>query len=98
MPPQEVLTPELSSQRAARQRIPAADRARSVAQGLRRGPMGELAEELRMSKKTGYAHSPSKAALLEGVLLDKFHRADEDFQAITSECTDDFSTGLHRLL
>jgi AcrR family transcriptional regulator len=51
-----------------------------------------------MSKKTIYAHFPSKTALLEAMLLDKFRCAEEELEAITSECSADFPTGLHRLL
>ena len=51
-----------------------------------------------MSKKTVYAHFPSKIALLEAMLLEKFRCVEEDLKAITSECSEDFATGLHRLL
>jgi AcrR family transcriptional regulator len=60
--------------------------------------MDDLAEELGMSKKTVYAHFPSKIALLEAMLLEKFRCVEEDLKAITLECSDDFASGLHRLL
>jgi AcrR family transcriptional regulator len=51
-----------------------------------------------MSKKTIYSHFPNKTALLEAMLLEKFRCVEEDLQAITSECSADFATGLHRLV
>jgi hypothetical protein len=39
-----------------------------------------------------------KAALLEAMLLDKFRCVEEDLEAIVSQCSADFPTGLHRLL
>jgi AcrR family transcriptional regulator len=60
--------------------------------------MDELAEELGMSKKTVYRQFPSKAALLEAVVMDKFGELQADLTGIVSECAADFSTCLHRLL
>src|SRR5262249_38735733 len=69
-----------------------------LAHGFHGVTMDDLAEGLGMSKKTVYAHFPSKTALLEAMLLDKFRCVEEDLQAITLECSADFATGLHRLL
>jgi AcrR family transcriptional regulator len=60
--------------------------------------MDELAEQLGMSKKTVYQQFPSKAALLEAVLMDKFGDLQADFTGIVSACSYDFSVCLHRLL
>jgi len=98
MQQQEAPGPDVLLQRGARQRILAAAREHFFAHGFRNVTMDDLAEELGMSKKTVYAHFASKTTLLEAVLLDKFHRADEEFKAITTEYADDFVTGLHRLL
>src|SRR5438093_494123 len=54
------------------QRIVEAARAHFFSHGFRSVTMDDLAEELAMSKKTLYAHFPSKIALLEAVLADKF--------------------------
>src|SRR5262249_36095767 len=94
----EVQTPEVPLDRTARQRIMAAAREQLPAHGLHGVTMDDLAEGLGMSKKTVYAHFPSKTALLEAMLLDKFRCVEEDLEAITSECSADFPTGLHRLL
>jgi AcrR family transcriptional regulator len=95
---QEVPTPEVPLDRTARQRIIAAAREHFFAHGFHSVTMDDLADGLAMSKKTIYAHFPSKTALLEAMLLDKFRRVEEELEAITSECSADFSTGLHRLL
>jgi AcrR family transcriptional regulator len=84
--------------RTARQRIIEAAREHFFAHGFHSVTMDDLAAGLGMSKKTIYAHFPSKTALLEAMLLDKFRRVSEELEAITSECSNDFPTGLHRLL
>jgi AcrR family transcriptional regulator len=94
----EVQTPEVPLDRIARQRIIRAAREQFLAHGFHGVTMDDLAEGLGMSKKTIYAHFPSKTALLEAMLLDKFRGVEEDLQAITLECSADFATGLHRLL
>lgn len=93
-----VQTPEVPLDRTARQRILAAAREEFLAHGFGGVTMDDLAEGLGMSKKTIYAQFPSKAALLEAMLLEKFRCVEEDLQAITSECSADFAAGLHRLL
>jgi AcrR family transcriptional regulator len=94
----EVQTPEVPLDRTARQRIIGAARKQFLVHGFHSVTMDDLAEGLGMSKKTIYAHFPSKTALLEAMLLDKFRGAEEELQAITSECSADFPSGLHRLL
>ncbi len=94
--------PEASSDapldRAVRQRIVTAARAQFFAHGFHMVTMDDLAEGLGMSKKTIYAHFPSKTVLLEAVMLDKFRSVEVDLETITSECAGDFPTCLHRLL
>jgi AcrR family transcriptional regulator len=94
----EVPTSEVSRDRTARQRILGAAREQFLAHGFRSVTMDDLAETLGMSKKTVYAHFPTKTALVEAVLLEKFCCVEEEMEAITSECSADFPTGLHRLL
>ena len=57
---------------ATRQRILARARNDFLAQGFRSVTMDDLAAELGMSKKTLYVHFPSKKALLEAIVSDKF--------------------------
>lgn len=85
-------------ERSASQRIVTAARRHFYAHGFRSVTMDDLAEELGMSKKTLYACFPSKAALLEAVLLDKFRTIDADLDRITSQCSTDVLAGLHQFL
>lgn len=82
----------------ARQRIVAGGRRHFFAHGFRRVTMEDLAEELGMSKKTLYAHFPSKAALLETVLLNKFQDVEADLERITRVRSSDFIQSLQQLL
>jgi AcrR family transcriptional regulator len=81
-----------------RQRIVAAARRHFFAHGFRGVTMDDLAGELGMSKKTLYAHFPSKTALVEAVLHDKFSGLEVDVARATAECSSDFAVSLHRLL
>jgi AcrR family transcriptional regulator len=83
---------------AARRRLLAAARRRFLGLGFRSVTMDELADELGMSKKTVYQQFPSKAALLEAVVLDKFGELQAELAEIVSESSADFPTCLHRLL
>ena len=60
--------------------------------------MDDLARELAMSKKTLYACFPSKTALVEAVILEKFRQVDADLGRITSDISFDCLGALHRLL
>jgi AcrR family transcriptional regulator len=82
----------------ARQRIVAGGRCHFFAHGFRGVTMEELAEELGMSKKTLYAHFPSKAALLEAVMLNKFQEVEADLDRIAEESSPDFLQALQQLL
>ena len=66
----------------AAQRIVTAARAHFFAHGFRSVTMDDLAEELGMSKKTLYASFPSKTALLQAVLMDKFRNVESDLVAV----------------
>lgn len=60
--------------------------------------MDDLAAELGMSKKTLYAHFPSKATLVEAVLKDKFAEVERDLGRLSSERGTDVEVALRRLL
>ena len=60
--------------------------------------MDDLANEMAMSKKTLYAHFPSKRALLEAVIQHKFYDIDHDLKAITSGASSNCLHSLERLL
>jgi AcrR family transcriptional regulator len=80
------------------QRIVEAARAHFFSHGFRSVTMDDLAEALAISKKTLYAHFPSKIALLEAVLADKFASVEAKLEEITRAYPRDFSAALHELL
>lgn len=90
--------PIASTGQTAVERIVTAARHQFMRHGFRHVTMDDLAAELGMSKKTLYACFPSKTALLEAVLLDKFRAVEADLDGITSECSSDVLSALHRLL
>ena len=79
------------------QRIVSEARRHFFDHGFRRVTMADLADELGMSKKTLYARFPSKHALLEAVLLDKFRAIERDLHRITSGSSE-VPAALHELL
>jgi AcrR family transcriptional regulator len=81
-----------------RQRIVEAARAHFFSHGFRSVTMDDLAEEMGISKKTLYAHFPSKIALLEAVLADKFAGIEAKLTEITRAHPHDFARALHELL
>src|SRR5207244_1438391 len=83
---------------SSRQRIVEAARAHFFSHGFRSVTMDDLAAELAASKKTLYAHFPSKIALLEAVLADKFAGVEAKLTEIARAYPHDFPTALHELL
>jgi len=83
---------------AGEQQIVGAARAHFFSHGFRSVTMDNLAEELGISKKTLYAYFPSKIALLEAVLADKFTGVEAKLNDIARAYPHDFSAALHELL
>lgn len=83
---------------SARERIIAQARRHFFSFGFRSVTMDDLARELGMSKKTIYAHFPSKDWLLKAVLLNKSSDIEKDLELITSNTSSDFLKALHHLL
>jgi len=88
----------LSPSAEIRGRIVTAARRIFLAHGFRGVTMGDLAAELGMSKKTLYAHFPSKADLTEAVLLDKLQSLEADVAEVAGTSPADFLHVLQRLL
>jgi AcrR family transcriptional regulator len=84
--------------RAAVGKIVEAARRHFFSHGFRGVTMDDLATELGISKKTLYAHFPSKTALLEAVLADKFESVSKELERIGREHPRDFPGALHGLL
>src|SRR4051812_36969402 len=82
----------------ARSRIVTGAHKHFLSHGFRSVTMDELADELGMSKKTLYAHFPSKLALVEAVLRDKADRVEADLGRIAAETSNDFLKTLRELL
>jgi AcrR family transcriptional regulator len=89
---------ELPAELPVKQRIVARARRHFLVHGFRGVTMDDLAEELGMSKKTLYAHFPSKTALLEAVIADKFHEVEAGLNEISSAKSINFTTKLQLLL
>ena len=83
---------------AGRQRIVEAARAHFFSHGFRSVTMDDLSEELAISKKTLYAYFPSKIALLEAVLADKFASVEAKLKQTARAQPHDFSAALRELL
>src|SRR5712692_3925931 len=81
-----------------RHRIVHATRAHFFSHGFRSVTMDDLARELAISKKTLYAHFPSKTALLEAVLDDKFAGLESILKQLSGEHPYNFSSVLNQLL
>jgi TetR/AcrR family transcriptional regulator, cholesterol catabolism regulator len=81
-----------------RHRIVEAARAHFFSHGFRSVIMDDLAVDLGMSKKTLYAHFPSKVALLEAVLDNKFAGVEAKMKEVSRAHPHDFSAALHELL
>lgn len=94
----KAVAPPSAADHAIRHRIIAESRRHFFAHGFRRVTMDDLAEDLGMSKKTLYACFPSKSALLEAVIIEKFRNIDADLSRITPQASSDCRGALHRLL
>ncbi len=90
--------PPLRDAASVKQRILTGARKHFLAHGFRSVTMDELAAELGMSKKTLYAHFPSKGVLLETVMNQKFGEIESDLDRITSDKSRDFPAALRDLL
>jgi len=82
----------------ARQQIVEAARAHFFTHGFCSVTTDDLAEELGISKKTLYAHFPSKMALLEAVLDNKFATVEAKLNEIARKYPHDFPAALEELL
>ena len=83
---------------AARGRIVAAARSHFFAHGFRGVTMDDLAAELGMSKKTFYAHFPSKIALLQAVMMQKMGEVQADLERALVEGAKEFPARLQAML
>ena len=79
-------------------RVVAVARRQFLAHGFRSVSMDDLAAELGMSKKTLYAHFPSKAVLIEAVLKDKFREVEADLGRLANDQAANVEAALQQFL
>jgi AcrR family transcriptional regulator len=78
-------------------RILSSARHHFMAHGFKNVTMDDLASEMGMSKKTLYAHFPSKSALVKSVLTQKLDEAERELGSVLAEKSGDFIGALHQL-
>ena len=96
--PADAVSADLPREGKVALRIVAGARRHFFAHGLRGVTMDDLAEEMGMSKKTLYAHFPSKTALLEAVVADKLRRVEAGLKAVMDGDFAGFPERLHGML
>lgn len=90
--------PEPSVDQTTARRVVAVARRQFLAHGFRSVSMDDLAAELGMSKKTLYVAFPSKTALIEAVLKDKFKEVEADLGQLAKEQAANVEQALHQFL
>jgi len=88
----------VSTGRSAAKAVISTARRQFFVHGFRRISMDDLTAELGISKKTLYRYFPSKTALVEAVLKNKFEEVEEDLSRLASERSSDMEATLHRFL
>jgi AcrR family transcriptional regulator len=79
------------------QRILSIARRQFMAHGFKNVTMDDLASDMGMSKKTLYAHFPSKSALVKSILTQKLDEAEMELGSVVAEKSSDFIGALHQL-
>jgi AcrR family transcriptional regulator len=98
MSPRELKPQNNLDDPAVVRRVLTVARRQFLAHGFRSVSMDDLAAELGMSKKTLYMCFPSKAALLEAVLKDKFQEVEADLSQLAKDRTVNVEAALQQLL
>ena len=98
MPTRKPKPQESSLDQAAVRRVVVVARQQFLAHGFRSVSMDDLAAELGMSKKTLYVGFPSKSALIEAVLKDKFREVERDLEQVAKGQATNVEIALHQLL
>jgi AcrR family transcriptional regulator len=79
-------------------RVISAARKQFFTHGFRTVRMDDIAAELGMSKKTLYAHFPSKTALVQAIMQEKFSEVEADLTRLKSTDEQNVETTLRNLL
>ena len=86
------------SSRPPANRVVSAARKQFFTHGFRAVSMDDLAAELGMSKKTLYAHFPSKTALVQAIMQEKFGEVEADLSRLKTTAGQNVETRLRNLL
>ncbi|MBX3301447.1 MAG: TetR/AcrR family transcriptional regulator [Nitrospira sp.] len=86
------------SHRSSANRVIRAARKQFFTHGFRTVRMDDIAAELGMSKKTLYAHFPSKTALVQAIMQEKFSEVEADLTRLKSTNEQNVETALRNLL
>ncbi len=86
------------SNRPSANRVISAARKQFFAHGFRTVRMDDIAAELGMSKKTLYAHFPSKTALVQTIMQEKFSEVEADLSRLESTDEQNVETALRNML
>lgn len=84
--------------RSSADRVVNAARRQFFAHGFRTVSMDDIAAELGMSKKTLYTHFPSKAALVQAIMQEKFAEVEADLSRLKTTGGQTVETTLRNLL
>jgi AcrR family transcriptional regulator len=98
MSPKKPRPKKVLSDRSPAQRVVQIARKQFFAHGFRTVSMDDLAAELGMSKKTLYAHFPSKEELVKTVLLDKVQEVETDLSQLSRADAPTVESALRNLL
>jgi len=98
MPTRKPKPQEPSVDQAATRKVVAVARRQFLAHGFRSVSMDDLAAELGMSKKTLYVAFPSKTALIEAVLKDKFREVESDLGQLAKDQSANVEVALRKFL
>ncbi len=90
--------PEPTVDQATIRKVVAVARRQFLAHGFRSVSMDDLAAELGMSKKTLYVAFPSKTALIEAVLKDKFREVESDLGQLAKDQSANVGVALRKFL
>lgn len=86
------------SSRSSADRVISAARKQFFSHGFRTVRMDDIAAELGVSKKTLYAHFPSKKALVQAIMQEKFSEVEADLSGLKTADEQNVETALRNLL
>ncbi|NGZ08453.1 MAG: TetR/AcrR family transcriptional regulator [Nitrospira sp. LK70] len=89
---------KIISSRSQADRVVSAARRQFFTHGFRAVSMDDIAAELGMSKKTLYAHFPSKTVLVQAIMQEKFDEVEADLSRLKTKAGRSVEATLRNLL